>query len=171
MNHEAFDAFNNPANFHRGAPFWIWNNKLDPDQLSRQIDIFKTMDLDGFHMHPRTGLDTEYMGTDYMESLCRCVEKAKQENMLAWRYDEDHWPSGAAGGLVTKDQHYRARHLLFSPNSIEDVAGDSGPAVNTLDQGGRSRQGRLLAVYDIRLDEYQFWPMGLLGAPRVLEAE
>ena len=35
--------------------------------------------------------------------------------MLAWTYDEDRWPSGAAGGLVTKEKKFRARHLLFTP--------------------------------------------------------
>ncbi len=35
--------------------------------------------------------------------------------MLCWLYDEDRWPSGAAGGYVTRDVRYRARHLLFTP--------------------------------------------------------
>ena len=36
--------------------------------------------------------------------------------MLAWLYDEDRWPSGPAGGIVTKDRQYRARYLLFTPH-------------------------------------------------------
>ena len=34
--------------------------------------------------------------------------------MLAWLYDEDRWPSGAAGGIVTKDRNYRQRFILFT---------------------------------------------------------
>ena len=35
--------------------------------------------------------------------------------MLAWLYDEDRWPSGFAGGLVTKDERFRERYIQFSP--------------------------------------------------------
>ena len=34
--------------------------------------------------------------------------------MKAWLYDEDRWPSGAAGGIVTRDKRYRMRYLRFS---------------------------------------------------------
>lgn len=33
--------------------------------------------------------------------------------MLTWLYDEDRWPSGAGGGLVTRDHKYRIRFLLL----------------------------------------------------------
>ncbi len=152
MNKEATAAFNNPPNLYRGAPFWSWNNKLDVEQLCRQIDVFKKMGLGGFHMHPRTGLDTEYLGPDYMLAVRRCVEKARQEGMLAWLYDEDRWPSGAAGGLVTKDERYRARYLLFTPVSYEESATGQVTGVNSVAQGGRTGQGKRLAAYDIALD-------------------
>jgi hypothetical protein len=152
MKPEALEAFNHPSNLYRGAPFWSWNNKLDTDQLCRQIDVFKKMGLGGFHMHPRTGLDTEYMGPDYMAAVRCCVEKAKKEGLLAWLYDEDRWPSGAAGGLVTKDERYRARYLLFTATPYEEAAGGTVASVNSVAQGGRSGHGTLLAVYDVELD-------------------
>lgn len=32
------------------------------------------------------------------------------------RYDEDRWPSGSAGGLVTKESpQFAAKQLLFTP--------------------------------------------------------
>lgn len=152
MKPDARTAFDHPPALFRASPFWSWNNRLDPDQLCRQIDIFKRMGMGGFHMHPRTGLDTEYLGGDFMKAVRRCVEKAKKEGMLAWLYDEDRWPSGAAGGIVTKDERYRARYLLFTPTSYEEAAGGRGPGVNSVAQGGRTGQGKLLAAYDIALD-------------------
>ncbi len=50
-----------------------------------------------------------------MDLVAACRDKARQEKMLCWLYDEDRWPSGAAGGYVTRDVRYRARHLLFTP--------------------------------------------------------
>lgn len=106
--------FRSPTCEYRGTPFWAWNNELDKDQLARQIDCFKQMGFGGFHMHTRTGLATEYLGDEYMEMVRFCVDKAKEENMLAWLYDEDRWPSGSAGGTVTKEPRYRGRFMLVT---------------------------------------------------------
>ena len=107
------ELFQNPTNEYRGAPFWAWNQALSPEVLVRHIDYFKEMGIGGFHMHCRTGLDTPYMGEEYKECVRACVEKAKAEGMYAYLYDEDRWPSGAAGGKVTKDVEYRNLGLLI----------------------------------------------------------
>ena len=39
------EQFQNPTSEYRGAPFWAWNNKLDRDQLLRQIEYFKEMGM------------------------------------------------------------------------------------------------------------------------------
>ena len=39
--------------------------------------------------------------------------------MLSWLYDEDTWPSGFAGGLVTKNPVYRKRYLTLLHESTE----------------------------------------------------
>ena len=130
--------FKNPTSEYRGTPFWAWNSYLTADELCRQIDVFKQMGLGGFHMHVRTGLENDYLSDEYMALIRTCVNKAKDEKMLAWLYDEDRWPSGAAGGIVTKDIKYRARHLVFTPFNKED------------------EKGELLSCYDIELDNDGF---------------
>ena len=97
------ELFRNPTSEFRGTPFWALNSYLTKEELCRQIDIFKEMGLGGFHLHVRTGLENEYLSEEYMNLIKDTVDKAKREEMLAWLYDEDRWPSGAAGGLVTKD--------------------------------------------------------------------
>jgi hypothetical protein len=77
------ELFRNPTSEYRGCPFWAWNNKLDKDQLLRQIDYFAEMGMGGFHMHVRTGLDTEYLGQEFMEAVRACVEYAQSKRMLA----------------------------------------------------------------------------------------
>ena len=108
------EQFQNPTSEYRGAPFWAWNNKLDRDQLLRQIDYFKQMGMGGFHIHCRAGLDTPYMGAEYQSIVAACCQKAKQEGLLCWLYDEDRWPSGSAGGMVTKNSEYCQRRLIFT---------------------------------------------------------
>ncbi len=105
------DSFRSPGVDFRGAPFWSWNAKLEPDELRRQIRLMKEMGLGGFFMHARVGLDTDYLGKDWFDCVKACIDEAKKEGMNAWLYDEDRWPSGAAGGKVTKDEKYRMRYL------------------------------------------------------------
>lgn len=142
------ELFENPTSEYRGTPFWAWNSYLTKEELERQIDVFKEMGLGGFHMHVRTGLKNKYLSDEYMQLVNDCINKAKKEEMLAWLYDEDRWPSGAAGGLVTCDAKYRARSLLFTPTKEAEVyASDDSRA-----EGGRSGKGKLLACYDVVLD-------------------
>lgn len=143
------ELFRNPTSEYRGTPFWAWNDLLEKEELSRQIDVFRKMGFGGFHMHVRTGLKNKYLSDEYMSLIKHCVEKAKGEKMLAWLYDEDRWPSGSAGGAVTRDcEEYRARNLLFT-----DVFGGVSTAnAGRNDGNARNGGGRLLACYDIILD-------------------
>ncbi|MGL4737903.1 MAG: hypothetical protein ACRCW2_10655 [Cellulosilyticaceae bacterium] len=102
-------------------------------------------------MHPRTGLETPYLSNVFMEMVTHCVEEAKVNNMLAWLYDEDRWPSGFAGGLVTKNLAYRARHLLFTP---QPYAGDVSYEADgdSAARGRRTGKGTLIATYAVDLD-------------------
>ncbi|MFO7821182.1 MAG: glycosyl hydrolase [Lentisphaeria bacterium] len=146
------ELFNAPPALFRGAPFWSWNTKLDKVQLRRQIETFKSMGIGGFHMHSRVGMNTPYLSDEFMDAVKACVDKAQDEEMLAWLYDEDRWPSGAAGGLVTKDPRFRARHLLFTPRPYEsECRQDSGNFSGAL--SGRTGNGHLLACYAVRLDD------------------
>ncbi len=103
-----------PGPEYRGAPFWAWNGKLSPQELRRQIRLFHDMGLGGFFMHARVGLNTPYLGPEWFEAVRACVDEAEKLGMKAWLYDEDRWPSGAAGGLVTKDPQFRQRHLQLT---------------------------------------------------------
>ena len=107
--------FQNPSSEYRGAPFWAWNCVLDEEQLMRQIGYLQEMGFGGFNMHCRTGMATEYLSQEFFQLVRDCTREAQKRGMLAWTYDEDRWPSGAAGGLVTKEKKFRARHLLFTP--------------------------------------------------------
>lgn len=105
------ELFENPTAAFRGKPFWSWNGKLDEKELLRQADIIKEMGFGGFFMHSRTGLETEYLGKEWFELTNKCADYGCGKGMEAWLYDEDRWPSGSAGGLVTKEEKYRAMYL------------------------------------------------------------
>lgn len=135
--------FQNPTSEYRGTPFWAWNCKMDAKMLEEQIMVLKEMGFGGFHMHARTGIVTPYLGEEFMDLVRACVKKAKKEEMLAYLYDEDRWPSGFAGGYVTKNPKYRERRLVFSLEKPECFSFD------VAEQEGKPY---LLAVYDIVLN-------------------
>lgn len=107
-------AFKNPSAKYRGKPFWAWNGKLDVEEVRRQIRLFKQMGLGGGFMHSRVGLATPYLSKEWFDVINGCVTEAREQNMEAWLYDEDRWPSGAAGGLVTQHEQFRMRYLKLS---------------------------------------------------------
>jgi hypothetical protein len=111
MKTDWLDEFRNPSSAYRGKPFWAWNGKLDPDELRRQVRVMREMGLGGFFMHSRVGLGTPYLSDEWFECIHACVDEAAKLDMEAWMYDEDRWPSGAGGGLVTCDPRYSKRDL------------------------------------------------------------
>ena len=95
--------FENPTSEYRGTPFWAWNCKLDKEDLLWQIDVLKEMGFGGFHMHSRAGMATPYLSDEHMALIKRLRGKVpRQKRCWRWLYDEDRWPSGAAGGLLTQ---------------------------------------------------------------------
>ena len=112
------ENFVDPKNSYRGKPFWAWNGKLEETELRRQIRIFHQMGLGGFFMHSRVGLETPYLSKEWFRMVDACIDEAAQHGMEAWLYDEDRWPSGAAGGLVTRDPRYRAHYLAMEQSKI-----------------------------------------------------
>lgn len=111
MNEILKKRLQNPEPKYRGKPFWSWNGDLDEAELHRQIDIMKEMGFGGFFMHSRTGLITEYLGEKWFSLIRSCAKYGKEQNMEAWLYDEDRWPSGTCGGLVTKNRDFRLRFI------------------------------------------------------------
>ena len=151
------ELFKEPTSEYRGTPFWSWNCELDEKELLRQIDELKSMGFGGFHMHCRAGMSTEYLSDDFMALIKSCVRKAKREDMLAWLYDEDRWPSGFAGGIVTRDEKYRGRFLVFSPAPPKDGEAhiDFGMYDVTLD--GRGALSRYRRISDADEAEGSVW--------------
>lgn len=146
------ELFQNPTSEYRGVPFWSWNTKLTKETLLKQVDIFKEMGMGGFHMHCRTGMDTPYLSDEFMDDVKATVAKAKENNMLACLYDEDRWPSGAAGGIVTKEEQYRSRYLVFTPFQQDDQIEREKVVISSMRSASQGN-GKLLARYGITLKD------------------
>lgn len=143
---EKFDLklFENPTSEYRCAPFWAWNCDLKKEELLKEIEFIKEMGMGGFMMHTRVGMSTKYLSDEYMELAKSCCDKAKKLNLLTWLYDEDKWPSGFAGGYITKKKENRQKYLMFTtvPVSENDVIKDN---IHSNALGSRTPDSELIA--------------------------
>ena len=94
-----------------GIPFWSWNDRLEPEELRRQIRVMKELGMKGYFMHARGGLETEYLSDDWYDCVAACIDEGKKLNMESWAYDENGWPSGFGGGKLLKDPLNFATYL------------------------------------------------------------
>lgn len=99
-NGQLRSRFERPPAAYRSVPFWAWNDELHEEELIRQIHQMHEQGMGGFFIHSRDGLETDYMGSEWMQYVRTAVQAADKLGMQAWLYDEDRWPSGFAGGLV-----------------------------------------------------------------------
>ena len=99
---------------HGGLPFWSWNDRLEENELRRQIRNMHELEMNGFFMHARGGLETEYMSDEWHRAIEVCIDEARRLGMEAWAYDENGWPSGFAGGKLLNDPENFICHLIFT---------------------------------------------------------
>ena len=114
-----YATFRDPGNEWRGKPFWSWNGRLEKDELIRQLHVFKEMGMGGAFLHSRVGLKTEYLGPEWFDLTNAVVDEAARLGMEAYLYDEDRWPSGSAGGMVTVDTSLRMKYLILETMPAE----------------------------------------------------
>ncbi len=117
--------FENPLVFDRGMPFWAWNCRMTREKVDASLEAIKDMGMGGAFFHCRTGMDLPYLERSFMDMMQYAHEKAKGMGLLTGLYDEDRWPSGFGGGYVTRQEKYRSRYLVFSPEELpleEEVA-------------------------------------------------
>ena len=103
--------FANPPAAWRGKPLWAWNSRLEKRELLRQVRVFAEMGMGGYFMHSRVGLDTPYLSKEWFQLIRACAAEGEKLGLESWLYDEDRWPSGSAGGLVTREPEFRMRYL------------------------------------------------------------
>ena len=149
------EAFKNPSKEYRGAPFWAWNTVLDKDVLNEQISMFKKMGMGGYHVHVRTGMATPYLSDEFMDFVSHSVKAGKENDLLTWLYDEDRWPSGAAGGKVTAGHpEFSTMNLMWTPHAYGTVGPIKELGIKANGRGGnREENGVLLGVFDVQLND------------------
>ena len=114
-----------------------------------------------------------------MAQVGTAVQEAKEKGLEVWIYDEDKWPSGCAGGLVShvNPKEYSAKGLTMEVLDAvvqcnEENASDAAVykvAGRTLEVGKEYADGKILGIYTIWTDGYKIVKMaeGICGENNV----
>lgn len=135
------------------VPFWFWNDRLEAEEILRQIAVFETHGVHGFVLHPRVGLprDTGWMSERLLGFMRVAIDEAARRRMTVFLYDEGMYPSGSSSGqVVAEDPRFRCRGL---DHRLLD--GDEPPALapgHELVAVVARRDGRRMAVFDRPVD-------------------
>ncbi|WP_042462356.1 glycosyl hydrolase [Neobacillus dielmonensis] len=111
------EQFHNPSAEYSVFPFWFLNGDLTKEEISRQLNDFKSKGVLGVVAHPRIGIpeDIEYLGPKFMDLMQFIMEEATRLGMKMIIYDEGMYPSGSAHGKVVENNpEYAARGLRMS---------------------------------------------------------
>ncbi len=149
----SYELFKNPTAEYRGLPFWSWNCKLNKATIDEQLEIFKEMGFGGVVIHPRDGLDTEYLGEEFMEMIKHTVNRCRNMGLVCWLYDDDRFPSGAADGYVTKNPQFRARSLRLTTKKPEGAYCRSKTEFDTAVDNGQIPRGYYCTAYSIKITD------------------
>lgn len=95
------------------APFWFWNDKLEDEELLRQLELMSENGIQASAPHARTGFLGDYMDDEWLHHIKLVLDYKREHGEKMWIYDEFNWPSGMAGGEVTKHEEFREKYLLF----------------------------------------------------------
>ena len=105
----------------RATTLWSWNDRLDPEEIRRQIREMARGGLGGAFLHARRGLATPYLGQEWMEAVRTAIDEGSHTGLQPWLYDEDCWPSGACSGRVYGGRDaYRQKYLIFEEIQPKD---------------------------------------------------
>ncbi|MCZ2147776.1 MAG: hypothetical protein LC126_08360 [Bryobacterales bacterium] len=92
--------FADPPVEYSSAPLLVWNGTVTDAAIDRMLDDLNSQHVRGFFIHPRPGLITPYLTTEWFRLVRHAVDAAARRGMQAWLYDENSYPSGFAGGNV-----------------------------------------------------------------------
>jgi len=116
------EQFSQPPAEYSPTPFWFLNDNLQEDRIAQNLEELKAKGISSVIIHPRTGLEIEYLSPLYWERITFICESLKRLRMTGWLYDEYNWPSGPVGGkLLREHPEYKQitlDYLIFPPSRL-----------------------------------------------------
>ncbi|NVM00975.1 MAG: hypothetical protein HWN67_01450 [Candidatus Helarchaeota archaeon] len=117
---EIYENFLMPPRKFSPIPFWFLNNDLKEEEIIWALDEFEDKHIYGAVLHPRTGLEIDYLSDEYFQKFKFIIEEMKKRNQFIVLYDEYNWPSGPVGGkLLREHPEFKQKYLDYEIIKLE----------------------------------------------------
>jgi len=95
------------------VPMGAITGKPGREELRANLEAYRKAGIEQFLIYPRSGLEVEYMGPEWLEICRHIIEYCAEHDMEAWLYDEYNWPSGyCRGKVVRENSDFAAKKLV-----------------------------------------------------------
>jgi len=85
-------------------PFWMLNDASSVEEKVAYMRRCRAGGIEGLCLHCRPGNLVPFASDEWFGMIRALVEEGARLGMQMWLYDEDPYPSGAAGGLVMAER-------------------------------------------------------------------
>ena len=126
-------AFSSPPVAYAPLLTWLWNGSLQEDALRHQLRAIRAAGFGGIVLQAAKGHSTTYLSDEWLHLVQACVEECKALGLIVWIGDEDSGPSGASGGIITRQRPDLSSHYLkfYSADvHVSEIAKWHPPAVS-----------------------------------------
>jgi hypothetical protein len=95
-------------------PFWMLCDASTVEEKKAYMRRCRAGGIKALTLHPRPGNLIPFASTEWFDMIKELATEAARLDMKLWLYDEDPYPSGAAGGLVMAERpDLRARTMSW----------------------------------------------------------
>jgi hypothetical protein len=99
-------------------PMGAITGRPDEAAVRTTLEAFKAVGIDQYLIYPRSGLELEYMGEDWLQVCEWFCGHARRLGMTIWLYDEYNWPSGSCKGRVpAENPEFESRQYAVYRNA------------------------------------------------------
>lgn len=96
------EEFKNPGMNYRGVTLWMLNDRLEKDEVIRQLESFYNAGWGAVITRTFMGLRTMYLSEEWMAITEEIIRKAKDFGMKVWLQEADknaaaYMPTGISG--------------------------------------------------------------------------
>jgi len=99
-------------------PMGAITGRPDEQTVRETLEAFKSVGIDQYLIYARSGLESEYMGEEWLRMCEQFAKHARRLNMKLWLYDEYNWPSGSCKGRVpAENPDFESRQYAVYKNA------------------------------------------------------
>ena len=122
---EVASAWKNPPSEYGPEPYFGLNGAVTVESLAHDLDTAKSIGFRAVTVQAGNGMATPYLTPEYFAFFKQFAEEAKKRDMRIWIVDDLGYPSGFAGGLISKQTPELRMQALGLTPGIPVKAGES----------------------------------------------